>query len=80
MGYVMGGKPDVPPKLQWRNGDRVLWHGSLARHALRHGTGHEIGLNVTIVDGSVLGRSDFNRSIYSRSVKLFGTAAVVAEA
>lgn len=51
VGYVINGKPYVTPTLQWREGDRVYWHGSSASRALRQGKGHEVCLNVIIVDG-----------------------------
>lgn len=79
VGYVIDGKPYVAPTLQWREGDRVYWHGSSASRALRQGKGHEVCINVTIVDGYVLGRSGFNHSINSRSLTLFGTAELVPE-
>lgn len=33
--YVRDGKPYLTPTLQWRERDRVFWHGSSASHALR---------------------------------------------
>lgn len=75
--YVIDGKPYLTPTLQWREGDRVYWHGSSASHALRKGRGHEVCLNVTLLDGWVLARSGFNHSVNMRSVTLFGTAEVV---
>lgn len=80
VGYVIDGKPYVTPTLQWREGDRVYWHGSSASRALRDGVAHEVCLNVTILDGFVMGRSGFNHSINTRSVTLFGTADLVPEA
>ena len=79
VGYVLEGCPVVTPTLQWREGDRVFWHGSSASRALRQGKGREVCINVTIVDGYVLGRSGFNHSVNSRSVTLFGTAELVPE-
>ena len=76
---VMDGKPYLTPTLQWREGDRVYWHGSSASHALRKGKGCVVCLNVTIVDGYVLARSEFNHSVNLRSVTLFGLAEVVPD-
>ena len=72
--YVRDGKPYLTPTLQWREGDRVYWHGSSASHALRAGKGQDVCMNVTILDGFVLARSGFNHSVNTRSVTLFGIA------
>lgn len=77
--YVRDGKPYLTPTLQWREGDRVYWHGSSASRALRAGRGQDVCLNVTILDGFVLARSGFNHSVNTRSVTLFGIAEVVPE-
>jgi nitroimidazol reductase NimA-like FMN-containing flavoprotein (pyridoxamine 5'-phosphate oxidase superfamily) len=77
--YVRNGKPYLTPTLQWREGDRVYWHGSSASHALRAGKGQDVCMNVTILDGFVLARSGFNHSVNTRSVTLFGIAEVVPE-
>jgi len=77
--YVRDGKPYLTPTLQWREGDRVYWHGSSASHALRAGKGQDVCMNVTILDGFVLARSGFNHSVNTRSVTLFGIAEVVPE-
>jgi uncharacterized protein len=60
--YIRGGKPYLTPTLQWREGDRVYWHGSSASHALRAGKGQDVCMNVTILDGFVLARSGRNRA------------------
>jgi uncharacterized protein len=77
--YVRDGKPYLTPTLQWREGDRVYWHGSSASRALRTGKDQEVCLNVTILDGFVLARSGFNHSVNTRSVTLFGIAKPVPE-
>lgn len=79
VGYVIDGRPYVTPTLQWRSGDRVLWHGSSASKALRAGKGAEVCLTVSILDGLVMARSGFNHSVNSRSVTLFGTAVPVPD-
>lgn len=78
--YLRDGKPYLTPTLQWREGERVYWHGSSASHALKAGKGAEVCLNVTILDGYVLARSGFNHSVNTRSVTLFGVAEPVPEA
>ena len=39
VGYVFGGQPYVTPTLQWREGDRVYWHGSSASRMLEASEG-----------------------------------------
>jgi len=79
LGTVQDGKPVVTPTLQWREGDRVYWHGSSASRALRAASGREVCLTVSLLDGLVLARSAFHHSANYRSVMLFGTAAEVAD-
>ncbi len=70
--YLRDGLPALLPSLQWREGDRVYWHGSSASHALRAQIGTEVCLAVTLLDGLVLARSGFHHSANYRSVMLFG--------
>lgn len=79
VGYVIGGKPYVTPTLQWREGNRVYWHGSSASRALRNSRGTEVCLTVSILDGFVMARSGFHHSVNARSVMLFGEAQLVPE-
>ena len=74
VGYIIDGRPYVTPTLQWRSGNRVLWHGSSASKALRAGTSTEVCLTVSVSDGFVMARSGFNHSVNSRSLTLFGQA------
>jgi len=77
VGYVRDGKPVVTPTLQWREGDRVYWHGSSASRALRAADGTDVCLTVSILDGLVLARSAFHHSVNYRSVMIFGRATAV---
>lgn len=79
VGYVFDGKPYVTPTLQWREGDRVYWHGSSASRMLRAVDEAEACLTVTIIDGFVMARSGFHHSTNYRSVMAFGTARKVAD-
>lgn len=80
--YVIEDQPHITPTAYWREGDRVLWHGSSASRMLR--TVKEkvpVSLNVSFFDGLVLARSGFHHSINYRSVTLFGRAeALTGEA
>jgi len=73
IGYVLDGKPVVMPTSYWREGDHVYWHGnSKSRMLLAFERGGEGCLEVTHVDGLVVARSGFHKSINYRSVILFG--------
>lgn len=80
VGYVIDGKPYVTPTLQWREGDHIYWHGSSASRAIRASKNTEVCLTVSILDGFVMARSGMHHSVNSRSVMLFGTAQLVADA
>lgn len=73
IGYVLEGKPVVMPTAYWREGDHVYWHGNAkSRMLLAFERGAEACLEVTHVDGLVVARSGFHKSINYRSVILFG--------
>ena len=79
IGYVIDGAPHVTPTLQWREGERMFWHGSAASRMLEAIEGRPVSINVTIFDGMVLARSGFAHSVNYRSVTLFGVAEVVRD-
>jgi nitroimidazol reductase NimA-like FMN-containing flavoprotein (pyridoxamine 5'-phosphate oxidase superfamily) len=79
VGYVLDGAPVVTPTLQWREGDRVYWHGSAASRMMKVAAGLPVCLTVTLVDGMVLARSGLEHSVNYRSVMLFGTAEWVQD-
>lgn len=60
VGYVHEGQPFVTPTLQWREGDRVYFHGSAASRMIETTDGLDVCLTVTLMDGIVLARSAFN--------------------
>lgn len=74
VGYVIDGAPYVTPTLQWRDGNRVYWHGSSASRMLRQAVGQTVCLTVSLLDGFVLARSPFHHSANYRSVMAWGTA------
>ena len=80
VGYVMQGAPVVIPTLQWREGDRIYWHGSAASRSLKAGKGVQVCVTVTLTDAMVLARSAFEHSVNSRSVMVFGQAEWVTSA
>ena len=77
--YLLEGKPAVVPTLQWREEDRVYWHGSTASQALRAAENSETCLNVTLFDGLVLARSAFHHSANYRSATIFGIAEPILD-
>ncbi len=79
VGYVFDGQPYVTPTLQWREADRVYWHGSSASRMLRAVEEAQVCLTVAILDGFVLARSGFHHSINYRSAMLLGTARKVSD-
>ena len=79
VGYVIAGQPFVTPTLQWREDDRVYWHGSAASRMLETVDGAPVSMAVTIMDGLVLARSAFHHSVNYRSVMLVGRAEKVAD-
>ena len=79
VGYVMKGAPVVIPTLQWRQGDRIYWHGSSASRSLKAGKGAQVCITVTLTDGMVLARSGFEHSVNHRSVMVFGRAEPVLD-
>jgi nitroimidazol reductase NimA-like FMN-containing flavoprotein (pyridoxamine 5'-phosphate oxidase superfamily) len=78
--YVLDGAPVVTPTLQWREGDRIYWHGSAASRMLETAKDMPVCVAVMLIDGLVLARSGFNHSVNYRSAMLFGNAEAVKEA
>lgn len=79
VGYVMNGAPVVIPTLQWREGDRIYWHGSAASRSLKAGRGMQVCVTVTLMDALVLARSAIEHSVNHRSVMVFGQADWVTD-
>ncbi len=77
--WTLDGLPRVTPTLQWREGDRVYWHGSAASPMLEHCADAQVCIVVTLMDGFVLARSAYNHSVNYRSVVLFGRARPVTD-
>ncbi len=77
--YVLDGKPVVTPTLQWREGNRVYWHGSAASRLIRKSEGADVCMAVSILDGMVMARSAFHHSANYRSAMLFGKASKIED-
>ncbi len=77
VGHLLDGHPVVTPTLQWRDGDRIFWHGSSASRMIRRAGGMPVCVTVTLTDGMVLARSGLEHSVNYRSVMVFGVAEQV---
>lgn len=72
------GSPVVVPTAYVRDGDRVLFHGSVASRLVRTSAGGaEVCLTVTLLDALVVARSLFESSMAYRSVVVRGRAVAV---
>ncbi|MFG2036909.1 bifunctional pyridoxamine 5'-phosphate oxidase family protein/GNAT family N-acetyltransferase [Dactylosporangium sp. NPDC048998] len=81
LGFVAGGEPRVLPTLHARVGDTLYLHGSTGSRPLlaaRDG-GLPVCVAVTVIDGLVLARSQFNHSANYRSVVVHGIARLVED-
>lgn len=80
VGFVKDGAPFVIPTIHWRTGDELFIHGSAASRMIEQGgSGAELCVTVTLIDGVVLARSAFHHSMNYRSVVIFGKARLVTE-
>ncbi len=80
VGYIDNGSPFVTPTLQWREENRVYWHGSSKSRAILSAADNPVCLTVTRLDGLVLARSGFEHSINHASAMLFGKPVLVEDA
>jgi uncharacterized protein len=80
VGYVFKGSPYVTPTLQWRDGDRIFWHGSSASRMLESAEIQDVCVTVSLYDGLVMARSAYNYNINHRSVMIFGRPEKLPEA
>ncbi len=76
--FIHDGYPVIIPTLYGRHENRLYIHGSTTSRMLNTlGTGVDMSLSVTLVDGVVLARSAFHHSMNYRSVVLFGKGRLV---
>ena len=66
--------PLVLPMVYGRDEERLYLHGAAANHLLGAGSGEEICVTVTHVDGLVMARTPFHNSMNYRSVVVRGRA------
>jgi nitroimidazol reductase NimA-like FMN-containing flavoprotein (pyridoxamine 5'-phosphate oxidase superfamily) len=82
LSFVVDGAPRVLPTLHVRVGDTLYVHGSTGSRPLllaRSPEGLPISVAVTLIDGLVLGRSQFHHSVNYRSVVAHGSAHLVTD-
>jgi hypothetical protein len=79
VGYILNGAPLVIPTLQWREGDRIYWHGSAASRSLKAGKAMAVCVTVTLTDAMVLARSALEHSVNFRTVMVQGNAEWVSD-
>jgi uncharacterized protein len=79
VGVASDDGPVVLPMALGRVGGTLYLHGSAANALLRTGSGTEVCVTVTHLDGLVLARSVFHHSMNYRSVVVRGTARRVED-
>lgn len=80
VGFSTDGQPFVIPMLYARDGEVLVLHGSIASRLVNQlGTGIAACISVTLLDGLVLARSQFNHSANYRSVVAFGHATLMTD-
>ncbi|MGD0577459.1 MAG: pyridoxamine 5'-phosphate oxidase family protein [Bryobacteraceae bacterium] len=80
VGFVADGQPYVLPTGYVRSGDQIYVHGSAASRMVRTlGSGLDVCVTVTLLDGLVLARSAFHHSVNYRSVVILGKARLVTD-
>ncbi|MET8908483.1 bifunctional pyridoxamine 5'-phosphate oxidase family protein/GNAT family N-acetyltransferase [Micromonospora sp. NPDC004551] len=82
LGFTVAGEPRLLPTLHVRVGDTLYLHGSTGSRPLlaaRDDAGLPVCVAVTLLDGLVFARSQFNHSANYRSVVAHGTARLVTD-
>ncbi|GGS78901.1 hypothetical protein GCM10010156_42060 [Planobispora rosea] len=80
LGVVVDGFPMVVPTGYGRIGDTLYLHGSTGSRSLRTGgSGGEVCVTVTHLDGVVLARSAFHHSVNYRSAMVYGRPRLVED-
>ena len=80
VGFVVDVQPFVIPTIHARVGDLLYLHGSPASRMLSTlGSGIDVCVTATLLDGVVLARAVYNHSLNYRSAVVLGRARVVDE-
>lgn len=73
------GAPRVVPTGYGHEGNTLYVHGSTGAASLRAGTGAEVCVNVTLLDGVIYSRAVFHHSVNYRSATVHGVARQVTD-
>lgn len=80
VGFGSASQPFVIPMMYARDGETLVLHGSIASRLCNQlGAGIAVCISVTVLDGLVLARSQFNHSANYRSVVAFGRATLLTD-
>ncbi len=80
VGFVQDGQPFVLPTIHARINDTLIIHGSTASRMMKQlGSGAELCVTMTHLDGLVLARSAFHHSMNYRSAVLFGRGEMIRD-
>ena len=80
VGFVQDGQPFVLPTIHARIDDTLIIHGSTASRMMKQlGSGAELCVTMTHLDGLVLARSAFHHSMNYRSAVLFGRGEIIRD-
>ena len=82
VGYVVDGEPVVVPTIHTPVGDQLYLHSSSGSRLAQLAAGPEgtpLCVTVTLIDGLVLARSQFNHSMNYRSVVIRGRGVAVTD-
>ncbi|HEX2418917.1 MAG TPA: pyridoxamine 5'-phosphate oxidase family protein, partial [Micromonosporaceae bacterium] len=81
LSFVVNGEPRVLPTLHARDGETLYLHGSTGSRPMLAARSGEVPVcvAVTLLDGLVLTRSQFNHSVNYRSVVIHGRARLVTD-
>ena len=79
LGVIADGVPRVLPTGYGRLGDLLYLHGSSANATFMAGSGQQVCVTVTHLDGLVYARSVFSHSMNYRSAMIFGVARLLTD-
>ena len=71
--------PIVLPMAYGRDDEQLYLHGAAANHLLGHGSGQDVCVTVTHLDGLVMARTPFHNSMNYRSVVVRGLARKIVD-
>jgi len=77
--FIRDHYPVVLPKNYGRMGNQIILHGATNSPFTKQiSEAKDICINITILDGLVLGKSAFNHSVNFRSVVIYGQANIIS--